>query len=62
MLIIIKFVMINDVYINFRQTELMFAILAYHPYLTIFVLSLNYLISLISCHFLFKTSWALKII
>jgi hypothetical protein len=48
--------MINDFYINFMEQKLMFADLTSLPYLIIVELFLNYSISLISCHFPFKTS------
>jgi len=48
--------MINDVYSNFRKQNLTLDDLSIHPYQIIFVLSLNYIVSPISCHFPFKTS------
>lgn len=54
--------MINDVYFNFRKQKLTLDDLSILLYQIIFVLSLNYLVSHISCNFLFKTSQVPKII
>jgi hypothetical protein len=48
--------MINDVYFSFRKQKLTLDDLSILPYQIIFVLSLNYLVSHISCHLPFKTS------
>jgi|LauGreDrversion4_2_1035121.scaffolds.fasta_scaffold172449_1 hypothetical protein len=48
--------MINDVYFNFRKQKLTLVDLSIPPYQTIFVLSLNCLVSHFSFHFPFKTT------